>query len=733
MREPRLTLDSDGSHPVADDAVVIDDEAALLRHLGSAAHLHVRGQHLCAWAERAATLRGWPIQRLTPLAEELQRACPRLSDEQLTAWLGLLEPCRGQVARPVRLEQIAVLRWPELPINDQLGRNHAAAWLSWLCQQAALAAHEQVLLAQLGASWARACPDLAQAYAVSDAQSAWQRLAAWLGVCAAAEPWPSFPWADDEPLPQWISARLEEHWEGQLLERPLDLFKEVLTQNVHPAVRSWLAQRVADVIERQGRPVPWTQAALLQPYLATYRWQKVQRLAPPPEPAALPEHFDTDTFAQVRRHWFVEQYLPFRQWQSSYGGPEHAQVVSRLARAFGERYLHYYASISASPTAEVLSWRRMARLSEQAQREQARHATLVLILDGLAYHDAQVLAQLIGQAVKCLSQVADEPICAPLPTITRFAKSALTRGLPPRIAHEFEAVGTSERTIAQVIAALSNPQGPSLVLWPLLEPDKSYHQDTTADETRERVQDVLQGIVRRVARIVEEVPAERQLRIVITTDHGRLLAHAARTITPPRGCQAHGRAAWGQVRRPFDATGVIIEGDLAWLDPRRFELDMAVAVLLSGEAFTKSNGAGGVEPFPHGGVYPEEVLIPWLEWERARVELKLRAVVRGSGMAGATGWLELQVDNHSELDVRLLALELPDVALQVDLVGHRANAQQITPINVEVAAWPDRDSHAPGLLRYALLNGNVGAIEVSVALSSTAIYRSNDDILDQLG
>src|SRR5690606_6343111 len=124
-----------------------------------------------------------------------------------------------------------------------------------------------------------------------------------------------------------------------------------------------------------------------------------------------------------------------------------------------------------------------------------------------------------------------------------------------------------------------------LVLWRVEEPDSTYHRRNSSDSLLREVQGKLDTIARNLYTIVEQVPDHILLQLVVTTDHGRLLARSERTTSVPPGMESHGRAAWGRSPISFNGHSHVIEDDVAYLEAYSFGLDHDVAIVLDESAF----------------------------------------------------------------------------------------------------------------------------------------------------
>ena len=717
----RFLLDESGDNPVPSDYALATDEVSFLRGIFAVERLQVRGERLCTWAAAIADARGWPYARLQSPAAELQAACPDLSTAEAEAWIAAIRPQLGGLARPLSLPEILLKYWPTAGIwGQQPGTLHAFHWLEWLAR-VTLIPSELMLLRAMGRRWAEAYPELARAYGAESPAQAWTFLLEWLRAAPTTTDWPPVPL---DAVPAWIQQRLRDYWAVPSVADPASFFGDLLRLGAHRDVLRVAADLVASYFRQHPEALTREQLATLEAHLGLDTTSELRMLLAPEDPGEAPELLDA-LFG-----WFMVRYLPFREWEAQRGNDDDRRRVAAIARAFGERYLALYSQACVGgPGAEYLSWRRVANLARVGDA-----LTLLIVLDGLGYRDAQQLWEYIGLQSRRLALDALDLALAPLPTVTHFAKQALQNGLPPGLAIEAETPNRVERRDEAVIAVLNKDEPGPLVIWSLLEPDRTYHQHQSRETAFSQVRGQLRSLAERIVRVAHAAPEERRLRISVATDHGRLLGASERSMAVPDGMQAHGRAAWGDAAKNFGEAGFLIDGDLAYLSRQRFNLPTTVAVLLSDATFVTASGATGTEPFPHGGVYPEETLIPWLVLSRDRRMLPLAAKLSGKGVAGTAGRALLTVVNPNDVAVRLQAVELSSPSLRLEPEQQRVGAKSKQEIGLALTPWPDAKTAAvaQGRLRYTLPGGESGEVDLQITLESEELY-SSDDILNDLG
>ena len=266
------------------------------------------------------------------------------------------------------------------------------------------------------------------------------------------------------------------------------------------------------------------------------------------------------------------------------------------------------------------------------------------------------------------------------------------------------------------------------IRWRLTEPDGTYHFDSGGNLDA-AVEAELFKIANHLNSIVERHVVERPLRIVITADHGRLTGDSRRTVRAPVGLQVHGRAAWGQGSAvPMLSGPYEIADGIVWLRPADYELPAKqnYAMVLDDRVFVSPDGKSGNERSPHGGLFPEEVLVPWIVLLRDIVVLAPIVSLSGSGQQDQPGVLIGTIANPNPFPVRILSASLVadgrDQALSLEAeIAARASL----PVTLTVQRWPvARTTEGHVVFRYQTPLGEERLHRSVVELGGTAIYRT---------
>lgn len=725
MRE--MLLDRDKNAPVPFGYQVVTSEIEFLRHAtDSLTPMQVRGASLCDWAGLFFKARQVPFREVLSAVRELQASCQGLSPSQATEIYERLRESYCDLPRPLAVPALLTVLYPNRLWSDEPSMQHAAQWLLWLHDQKP---DEAVLplLDTICEHWRRQA-DVSEriAYAACDADAALAALDHWLGIVdeAPATSPGLFPLA----IPTEFKNRARLAWKRTLVNTRGGYFTQLNQRSLPPTLKQIAAQEAAGYFKAHPEDLTEERMAQLAPHLSVQEQSDLRKWLHPSLPSRLP-----DTVGEVLS-WFGRQYLPYRFWQATSGdqAPTAVLEVEKLAHQFALWYLDYYPrALMGDPLRNHLSFARAGFLAASDPHS----ATLLVVLDGLHVADAHHLQLAIQRLSPRLALTADEFAFAPIPTVTEFCKDALFRAVPPHRVKEKDVSPIGEILPESVspVDRLRSARPNRLYIWRVLEPDNTYHWRNGYDTLQREVEAQLDGIAAKIADIVEEVPAEVSLRIVITTDHGRLLARSIRKLGVPSGMKSHGRAAWGSTERSYPASGYILEDNVVYLHGERFGLPCEAAVAFGEEAFLTSDGKSGSELYPHGGLFPEEVIIPWIEYARDVDKPLVEIKVQGKGQANKQGRLEVQVVNLSDIPVTLTTLSLGfgTAGKRLLTLDWQVAPQSSGVSQIDLAPWPSTSEikAAYGTVQLRQPNGYVFDADVRVQLKSEEMY-SRDDILE---
>lgn len=719
-------LDRSGDAPVPTGYCVVDNEVDFLQHATDGEGLFVRGEGLCNWAGAFFQGRDIAFREVRSPRQELLDAFPQLTTEQAEAILACVGSRLTELKAPLTAKCILQALYPGSLWEGMPSSRHAAEWLVWLHETSPDSCVQPILL-QVARGWLEQASNAERsAYSVVRPEEAVNLLDSWLGITEGtlSSLLGEFPLS----IPIDLVERAREFWRRAAVISNGRFLAQISNRPMPALIRGLAAEEARLYFKAHSDDLTDDLWQLLRKYLNWSEQIEFQEYRPPEMPADVPNQ------AEAVLRWFASQYLPYRLWQSRNEVDLALARVSELAQQFARWYLaEYPRALAGHSMRDMLSFARTASLT----REHSDSAVLVVVLDGLHAADGDLLRREICRVIPRLTVLENGLCLSPLPTTTEFAKGSLFKGVPPNQAEQVGEVGIvlpEDKTPTQ---KLRSAKSGSVFLWRLQEPDRTYHRKGDYDSLLIDVDSELKGIVRKMAEIVEQVPSETSLRIVVTTDHGRLLAKSKRTVPIPKGMQAHGRAAWGtqNLHTPTDDYSLESQ-EVVILNSVRFGLPCEVAVCWGENCFVTNDSKLGIEAYPHGGLYPEEVIIPWIVLARdfARPQLEFR--ISGKGVTGRPGLLLVEATNLADSSVELIAVKFDfgksdhqAVSLSGS-VGARSRSVQ----DCELVNWPTADAarSATAKVSVRLSGGMQFDYDVAVEIESDELYHRSD-ILEDLG
>lgn len=720
-------LDRNRDVRVPEGYTVIDSEVAFLAHAVDNGRWLIRGSRLCEWAETFLAGRKISWQEALSPSREIQEAVPSLSSEQTAELFARLEARFDALLRPLTAPTLAHALYPHYLWQAQPSLDHAAQWLLWL-DQSRLTDAERCLIHAIQQRWLLECPDeLREFYAVDGPEAARRVLEEWLGLTPEMRGYPElFP----AEVPSHWRERATDAWRSRLIETQGTFVASLLERPLSPTLRQVAGEVAHSYFVHNPEHLTEEYLNRLAKVVSGTQWEQLRQLLPPPEPSEMPS-----SVADIHI-WFREEYLPFREWQRITGNAGAHQRLLGVARSFAEWYLDFFPRAAVSDDSPPLSF-----VSARALRQKkTRFVNLLVVLDGLHQMDAQRLLAALQSKTTRLTLRRDELVFAPIPTITQFAKEALVKGVLPRNSAEVPPLGVDISESKSPLKKLEAGKPGDVFIWHIQQPDRTYHSRNSYESLWDEVSGQLNTVAGKIADIVNQLPEEIVLRVILTSDHGRLLGTSQRSVPVPPGMQAHGRAAWGHTQLAYPASGYVLDGNVAYLFGERFGLAEDVAIVLDESAFLTNDGKQGAERYAHGGLFPEEVLVPWIELERDAVPIqesspRIFISITGKGRARQPGNLNIKVINNYET-----ALVLSSLCLSIGKERRPESLElesEIPPLKeslykVELTSWPSGDEvqHIAASVTLRWPNGQYIDVLAAVDIESEELYRRSISLDD---
>ncbi len=726
-RESRMNeilLDRQGTNPPREGYSLVTSEVEFLKLAVGNSRLQVRGA-ICNWAQAFCEARQFLCRELISPISELLAICPELDETQAEKiFTAIGSQVFDEIDRPLSIRKVlnAISRsntW----VNEPSVR-HTAEWLLWLIDYKPQK-YLQPLLRQMCRLWMDTFQNPENiAYSATDAESALSLLNGWLGITPQSEyaKWSEFPLV----VPAPIKAKAREYWNRQLIESKGAWLDAYATWPTQSALKKAMAEEAFKYFKKHPGNLTRERFDALAAFLSWQDQKELQILLPPSIVSEMP------TSPESVLEWFLKEYLPYRRWQFGKDDETARHILNERAKSFGYWYLENYPkALSGGEMRRYISFDRAAVVAKTSEQ----FVTLLIVLDGLHVGDAHSLHLKIQELTPRLCLASDDLVFTALPTVTEFCKEALFRGVPPVQTDQVQPIGTIIPESEMPVSRLATANPGDVFLWRVQEPDHTYHSRNKFDALIRKVEAEIESFAKIIQDIVEQVPSEVPLQIIITTDHGRLIGVSKRSISIPPGMESHGRAAWGTTELDFRHEGYLVKGDMVFLSAERYGMAYDVAMPLNDETYVTSDGKTGQEAFTHGGLYPEEVIIPWIAFVRDYVKPRVEVKITGRASAGKPGTLVITVTNLGDVDITLIGIELDFGSRHEQQANLELSISQSTSeeFRLDIQKWPTNVelSKSRCICQIKQPNGLVFSVDAMLDIQSDEMYRS-ENILEDL-
>lgn len=424
----------------------------------------------------------------------------------------------------------------------------------------------------------------------------------------------------------------------------------------------------------------------------------LEAVLPPPIPSLPEATWEIGEYLD----WAANEYMPYFAWVVRTHQPRtHQQECAiRFSDWLVQQYPHWLTQAD-SP----LLTQQFTRL-RNILATQTGACVIWLVIDGLTWWQGMVLRDLcIAQGLHPQEHATG---IAALPSITSVSKRVLVTGMPAatsdqrsiaQIAHDY---GVRSGLTLRVVRDLE-PLAPILHHTPKLQVllvlynmiDTIAHQQTGFTDD-EGIRGYLQQMVNYLAQCkLAAVQYGRDFHVLIGSDHGstRLpddapmlnLPYATTSVddlwqadTERQPQQRSTRAA--VVTQPHHPDTI---DRTVWyvLEPNRYQLDTTYLVP-RGYSYIKKRPVG----WSHGGLTPEEVLVPLLHLTPTPpIWLQLEVSLSGQLQANVEGTLELRITNPNTVDVQVVRLMVANARAAPPAMRVPARSTKIATVHMGVS------------------------------------------------
>ena len=416
--------------------------------------------------------------------------------------------------------------------------------------------------------------------------------------------------------------------------------------------------------------------------------------------------------------WTTKEYTPYRNWQVL--NNHYDEGLERTVARFSEWFVEEYASIHGNPGLSLAQC-----LSNLSLGGPEGGLSIVLLIDCLPV----TFMPLLDTALRNVgfSRHALHYRFAALPTDTKHNKPLLLSGEWQTTSGDYRTILT-RRAVAdwngRPVIYLSNlkemsemvtPQEAAIVVLNFTDGDELLHSDVESKNTtyEEEMYRLFARIAESVSRLSKEwAGAKEHFNVYVVTDHGacRILEEEKRSLdsTVVNKLFADEKHRFAAV----DDEQMAAVPDNLWELGHRFRqpfaLDDQVFFLPSGHNTVRR--AGRAKGYMHGGVAPEEVIVPTATYKLVRADWQIPAArFLNLNLGKETGRAEFYIQRV--------------VALQIEI--QNLNAVDIRILRASVT-FPDTDLKGCGAV--VVPAGSVGILQMDCYFKRAALGENNLEI-----
>jgi len=416
--------------------------------------------------------------------------------------------------------------------------------------------------------------------------------------------------------------------------------------------------------------------------------------------------------------WTTKEYAPYRSWQVR--NNHYDEGLERTVARFSEWFVEEYASIHKDPDLSLTHC-----LSNLSLSGPEGGLSIVLLIDCLPV----TFMPLLDAALRNVgfSRHALHYRFAALPTDTKHNKPHLLSGEWQTTSGDYTAI-LRTRTVAdwngrqviylsnlKALSEMEAPQEPAIVVLNFTDGDELLHSDVESKNTtyEEELYRLFARIAESVSRLSKEwAGAKEHFNVHIVTDHGacRILEEEKRSLdsTVVNKLFADEKHRFAAV----DDKQMAAVPDNLWELGHRFRqsftLDDQVFFLPSGHNTVRR--AGRAKGYLHGGVTPEEVIVPTATYKLVRADWQIPAArFLNLNLSKETGRAEFYIQRV--------------VALQIEM-------QNLNPVDIQIfrasVTFPDTDLKGCGTV--VVPAGSVNTLQMDCYFKRAALGENNLEI-----
>jgi len=322
--------------------------------------------------------------------------------------------------------------------------------------------------------------------------------------------------------------------------------------------------------------------------------------------------------------WAITSYLPYKFWMEANDICD--ENVDKYSQMFGDWFFNHYDSIIAD---RRMLYKTIANLSSSLKSDEL---SFIVMIDNLNYKYVPLCKSHFN--AHGFSTTIDQPLLAMIPTETSVSKTAFFSGQPfnteeksyENMCKEWSAFINEDVAYLSDIGKLDALQGKTAKIYILnyLSIDKSLHenQNNAALPISHRVQEELKAMMDRIVNFSKKLGLENKIKIYFVSDHGSTkIIKGQQNLIPPKYYKAKADDCAYRVLALQDNKFETYKDGISHLcyvlDRNSYGIKENYLIARGYNRFLETDSSFYV----HGGISPEECIIPLLKFERINVDL----------------------------------------------------------------------------------------------------------------
>lgn len=404
--------------------------------------------------------------------------------------------------------------------------------------------------------------------------------------------------------------------------------------------------------------------------------EKLNNMIPPAE-VVNPENFAT---LNEWISWATTNYLPYKFWMEANDICD--TKIDNYSTKYGEWIFNNYDSIISSEGSML--HRTMANLSPFFKEDEL---SFLVIIDNFNYKFVPLCKDYLSS--KGFSTTMDQPMISMIPTETSVSKTAIFSGQPfntefksyENMSKEWESLLGGKVEYLSDIGKLDSIHEKTAKLYILnyLSIDNILHesQNNSALPINFRIQEELKAMMDKLLNFSKSHGLENMIKIYFTSDHGstKISKEQMNLIDSKYYKSKSEDCAYRFIALPdkkFDIYKDSI-GHLCYvLDRNNYGIKENYLIAKGYNRFMATD----LSFYVHGGITPEENIIPLLKFERVNVKLiQPEMLLRNNGFRySTTCMIHLTIKNHNEYALNNINITINNTNIRWEQGAYRLQA-----------------------------------------------------------